>query len=127
MNSSRLRGSRDLIKDLDLSAELSGTVSFTAEQLDETDHAAQRCFHRVPLAVGQIIWELLNQRAGPLTSQAEEAQTSIHQLNVEEQVVHSALKEGAGGSVCPEAECHAERGLRVELLCFYVHVTSGLK
>lgn len=102
-----------MLKQLDFGAGVSGAASFSAEQPDEADHAAQRRFHRVPPVVGQVLWQLLNQRAGALTSQAAEAEMPVHQLNAEEQVVHSALQEGADRSCCPEAECHIKRSLRV--------------
>lgn len=103
---SRFGESSCLLEQLDFGSGVSGAVSFSAEQSDEADHAAQRRFHRVPPAVGQVFWELLNQRAGALTPQATETEMPVDQLNAEQQVVHSALQKGANSSFGPEAECH---------------------
>lgn len=91
MNGSRLGECGGLFEQLDFSVGLSGAASFSAEKPDETHHAAQRCLHRVPLAVRQIPWKLLNQRAGALASQAEEAEVPVHQLDAEEQIVQPTL------------------------------------
>lgn len=104
-----------------------GAAFSGADQPDEADHATQGGFHPVPPVVGQELGQLLDQGAGPLTSQAAETQTSLRQLNAEDQLVRSLLHQGSKRSLRPEAKRHIERSLRAAMLRLYVHVALGLE
>lgn len=127
MNRSWLGEIRSWFKQLDLSAGALGAASLSADQSDQADRTTQWCFHCVPLVVGHVLWELLDQRAGPLTSQAVKGKVSVFQLDAEEEVIHPALQEGANWPPCSETECNINRLLWVQKLSVYVHVAPGLK
>lgn len=112
---------------LDVSSEVSVATALSAEHSDETHHATQRGLHRVPLAVGQVLWQLLHQSDGAVTLLAAQAELAVHELNAEQQVVHAALQESADGPFGLEAEGHVQRGFGVQQCCLDVHVTAGLK
>lgn len=81
----------------------------------------------MPPAVRQELGQLLNQGAGPSTSQAAETQTSVTQLDAEDQVVPSELDQGPCRSLRPEVKRYIHRSLGARLLGLHVHVASGLE